>query len=166
MKNQELPGPVATLGQLLIHRGLQVRVHVVIIMEQELEHAGGAAGGRDKFGEAALAGSRSLAVQVLIIISRGDTVNAVRYGSGAAEAAVAPRPGKKAELLAHLFRGEPVGLDLPDILVAQRNFTHGGGFTLYTLSFRLLKKYPELDNGIAWRGIGLALELFCLGFQA
>ena len=119
MKHHELPGPVAALGQFLIHHGLQVGVHMVKIMEQELEHAGSAAGGRDKLGEAALAGSRGLALQIMIVIGRGDALNAVRYGGGAAKAAVAPRPGKKAELLAHLFRGEPVGLDLPDILVAQ-----------------------------------------------
>jgi len=89
-------------------------------VQQQLEHAGGAAGGRDEFREAALAGSLSLAVQVAIPVGQGDTLNAVIHPGGTGQADEPARLHKETQLLAHLFQGEPVGLNLPDILVAQR----------------------------------------------
>jgi hypothetical protein len=119
VKNHEFPGPVHALGQLGINHGRYVLVHVIEIMEQELEHTRGAAGSRHELEEAALAGGLGLAVQVAIPVGQGEALNAVMHPGGPGQADEAGRLRKETQLPVHLFRGEPVGLNLPDILVTQ-----------------------------------------------
>jgi hypothetical protein len=91
---------------------------MVKIVQQDFEHPGGHPGGRHKFAETAPGGGLGVPDQIAVDIRHRNTPDAVLHRGGPGQADEPGGPGKQAEMFRHLVQGEPMGLDLPDILVA------------------------------------------------
>jgi hypothetical protein len=94
-------------------------------MQQQFEHAGGAPGSRDEFGEAALTGGLSVPGQTDFPVGGRKAPDAVSHGSGPGQDDKAGGPGEETEVFFHLVQGDPMGLNLDYILVRQRKVYHG-----------------------------------------